>query len=116
MRERTTIGGTVYETVGSSTSNLLLKCNGTARIQWGNTLIDLIKDGKLATSKQNKSEVFSGLIVMYSGTNVPEGWAICDGGTYKYKGNNYNTPNLTSLFIKDNEHSNEYQLIYIMKL
>ena len=53
---------------------------------------------------------------MYSGTNVPEGWAICDGSTYTYKGNNYNTPNLTSMFIKDNEHSSKYQLIYIMKL
>ena len=49
MSERTTIGGVNYETVGSSTSNLLLKCNGTARIQWGNKLIDLIKNGKLAS-------------------------------------------------------------------
>lgn len=51
MSERVTIGGTVYESVGSSTSNLLLKCNGTARIQWGNKLIDLIKNGKIATSE-----------------------------------------------------------------
>ena len=49
MSERTTIGGTVYESIGSSNSNLLLKCNGTARIQWGNKLIDLIKNGKLAS-------------------------------------------------------------------
>lgn len=48
MNQRTTIGGTVYESVGSNTSNLLLRCNGTARIQWGNKLIDLIKNGKLA--------------------------------------------------------------------
>lgn len=48
MSERTTIGGTVYETVGSSSSNLLLRCNGTARIQWGSKLIDLIKNGKIA--------------------------------------------------------------------
>jgi hypothetical protein len=32
MSERTTIGGTSYESIGSSSSNLLLKCNGTARI------------------------------------------------------------------------------------
>ena len=51
MSERTTIGGTVYEAVGSSSSNLLLKCNGTARIQWGNKLIDLIKNGKIASSE-----------------------------------------------------------------
>ncbi len=48
MSERTTIGGTVYESIGSSSSNLLLRCNGTAKIQWGNKLIDLIKNGKLA--------------------------------------------------------------------
>lgn len=49
MSERTTIGNTVYESIGSSSSNLLLKCNGTARIQWGNKLIDLIKNGKIAS-------------------------------------------------------------------
>ena len=49
MSERTTIGGTVYEAIGSSSSNLLLKCNGTARIQWGGKLIDLIKNGKIAS-------------------------------------------------------------------
>lgn len=49
MSERTTIGGTVYESVGSSSSNLLLKCNGTARLQWGSKLIDLIKNGKIAS-------------------------------------------------------------------
>lgn len=61
MSERTTIGGIVYETVGSSSSNLLLKCNGTARIQWGNKLIDLIKNGKLANSTNFKFEVISNL-------------------------------------------------------
>lgn len=49
MNERTVIGGVSYETVGSSTSNLLIRCNGTARIQWGSRLIDLVKNGKLAT-------------------------------------------------------------------
>ena len=55
MSERTTIGGTVYETVGSSSSNLLLKCNGTARIQWGNKLIDLIKNGKIASGETSET-------------------------------------------------------------
>lgn len=53
MNQRTTIGGTVYESVGSNTSNLLLRCNGTARIQWGNKLIDLIKNGKLAVDNNS---------------------------------------------------------------
>lgn len=48
MNERTVIGGVSYETVGSTNSNLLIKCNGTARIQWGSKLIDLIKNGKIA--------------------------------------------------------------------
>lgn len=55
MSERTTIGGTVYESIGSSSSNLLLKCNGTARIQWGNRLIDLIKNGKIASGDSSSS-------------------------------------------------------------
>ena len=55
MSERTTIGGTVYESIGSSSSNLLLKCNGTARIQWGNRLIDLIKNGKIASGNSENS-------------------------------------------------------------
>ena len=54
MMEKTIIGGTTYESIGSSSSNLLLKCNGTARIQWGNKLIDLIKNGKIASSGANE--------------------------------------------------------------
>ena len=55
MIERTVIGGTSYETIGSSSSNLLIKCNGTARIQWGNKLIDLIKNGKIASSEPKET-------------------------------------------------------------
>lgn len=54
MSEKTTIGGTVYESIGSSSSNLLLKCNGTARIQWGSKLIDLVKNGKIATDNSSQ--------------------------------------------------------------
>lgn len=49
MSERVTIGNVVYETIGSSSSNLLLRCNGTARIQWGTKLIDLVKNGKIGS-------------------------------------------------------------------
>ena len=55
MSERTVIGGISYETVGSSSSNLLIRCNGTARIQWGNKLIDLIKNGKIASSEPKET-------------------------------------------------------------
>ena len=59
MSERTTIGGTVYESIGSSSSNLLLKCNGTARIQWGSKLIDLIKNGKIASENSSSPMIFN---------------------------------------------------------
>lgn len=55
MSERTTIGGVTYESIGSSTSNLLLKCNGTARIQWGSKLIDLVKNGKIALGNSSNN-------------------------------------------------------------
>lgn len=53
MNERVTIGGTSYEAVGSKSSNLLLRCNGTARIEWGDKLIDLIKNGKIAVENNS---------------------------------------------------------------
>jgi hypothetical protein len=31
-----------------------LRCNGTARIQWGNKLVDLIKNGKIASSESKE--------------------------------------------------------------
>lgn len=57
MSERTTIGGITYETIGSSNSNLLLKCNGNAKIQFGSKLIDLIKNGKIATASTSDSQI-----------------------------------------------------------
>lgn len=36
-----------------------------------------------------------GLITMYSGTVIPTGWAVCDGGTY----NGFTTPDLRGKFI-----------------
>lgn len=94
MSERTTIGGTVYESVGSSSSNLLLKCNGTARIQWGNKLIDLIKNGKLASSGDSwQVDVISdvgdikadGLYVLKNDKN-PQLWICKNGEQYNITG------------------------------
>lgn len=60
MSERTTIGGISYESIGSSSSNLLLKSNGTVRVQWGGKLIDLIKNGKIASGESSiKLEVIN---------------------------------------------------------
>ena len=99
MSERTTIGGIVYESIGSSSSNLLLKCNGTARIQWGEKLIDLVKNGKIACEKSEVNSMqFRGMIVMISkNTQIPEGWALCDGKEYTYNGVSSQTPDLTKL-------------------
>lgn len=57
MNERTIIGGVSYETIGSNTSNLLLKSNGNIKLQWGNKLIDLIKNGKIS-SNDNSNQIF----------------------------------------------------------
>ena len=92
MSERTTIGGTVYEAIGSSSSNLLLKCNGTARIQWGGKLIDLIKNGKIASSDSkeliftisNESEIKSDGIYILT-TEESSKLLVCkDGNTYDF--------------------------------
>lgn len=95
MNERTTIGGVTYETVGSSDSNLLLKCNGTARIQWGGKLIDLIKNGKIASENNstqisvisNESEIDSdGIYILLTDDN-PQLWICKDGNKYNFNKN-----------------------------
>lgn len=99
MSERTTIGGTVYESVGSSSSNLLLKCNGTARIQWGNKLIDLVKNGKITSENSNEllfiiqdeSEIKSdGIYILNNGESIK--FLINKGGSQYYlPENNFST-------------------------
>ena len=94
MSERTTIGGTVYETVGSSSSNLLLKCNGTARIQWGNKLIDLIKNGKIASGESStpikiisdESEITSDGIYVLNTETSDQLWIRKDNTNYNFTG------------------------------
>lgn len=108
MNNRTIIGGIPYEVIGSDTSNLLIKCNGTARIQWGTKLIDLIKNGKIPQEKT--SEMFyKGMVILFSKDEVvPDGWAVCDGKEYSYNGVSYKTPNLS-----DNNYDS---LVFIIKL
>ena len=44
--------GKSYTTVGEGSSDLLLKCRGDIKIQWGNKFIDLVKDGKINTDSK----------------------------------------------------------------
>lgn len=94
MNSKTVIGGTTYETIGSSTSNLLLKCNGTARIQWGTKLIDLIKNGKIASENSSeqifkisdKSEMTKDGIYILTENDSSQLWVCKNGETYDFKG------------------------------
>lgn len=94
MSERTTIGGTVYESVGSTSSTLLLKCNGTARIQWGSKLIDLIKNGKIASSSDqeqifivsDESEMESDGVYVVNTEDATQLWICKDRAKYNLTG------------------------------
>ena len=94
MSERTTIGGTTYETIGSSSANLLLRCNGTARIQWGNKLIDLIKNGKIASGDssmtvsiiKDSSEIKSDGFYIIEVENDVQLWICKNGKQYNLTG------------------------------
>ena len=113
MSERTTIGGTVYESVGSSSSNLLLKCNGTARIQWGSKLIDLIKNGKIASGSDSEqvfvisdqSEIKSDGIYVLNTDKNPQ-LIVCK------KGEQYNLTE-TDLYISASSKQYRYVLQYL---
>lgn len=107
MSERTTIGGVTYEAVGSSSSNLLLKCNGTARIQWGNKLIDLIKNGKLVSSAASAEQIFivtdesqikSDGIYVIDSDETSQLWISKDGKQYNLSG--------TELYISTSNQQN----------
>ena len=105
MNERTTIGGITYESVGSSSANLLLKCNGTARIQWGSKLIDLIKNGKIVSENskdlifiiKDKSEITVDGIYIIESEN-PQFWVRKNGNNYDLTG--------TDLYISTNTKQN----------
>ena len=45
--ESANLFGKSHSTVGSSSSDLILRCRGSIKIQWGNKFIGLIKDGKI---------------------------------------------------------------------
>lgn len=77
--------GRSYGSVGSSSSDLILKTKGQVKVQFGNSYIDLVKNGKInanldlifiGNGSQNglhiiKSEDGDQVILKYNGTNIP---------------------------------------------
>jgi microcystin-dependent protein len=83
-------GGTV--SIGDSatfTSTTTLAVTGS---------IDAVNKGKI---RENGNDLLpQGSIIMWSGTAVPAGWALCDGGSYTLiAGGSVTTPNLMDRFI-----------------
>ena len=81
--------GRDFDSIGSSSSDLLLKTKGQVKVQWGNKFIDLLKDGKINYQGNLCNGVFHGFGVYTFGASeymgdfssgLPEG-----KGTYKSK-------------------------------
>lgn len=45
--------GKTYNTIGSTDSNFIIKTKGDLKVQWGGKFIDIIKNGKVASSSTN---------------------------------------------------------------
>lgn len=92
--------GRSFDSLGNSSSDLLLKTKGQVKIQWGNKFIDLIKDGninypkheikklieeivdeKIKLQEENKSDnnvIPESIIVLFNGETIPENWEIIE--------------------------------------
>ena len=55
--------GRLYETVGSSSSDLLLKSKGSVKVQWGNKFIELIKDGNINYPRESIKKLIEETII-----------------------------------------------------
>lgn len=76
--------GRVYESMGSSSTDLLLVTKGQLKVKWGNKYIDLIKDGEVnypKTSVQKLVEEIieeklpNNVILLYEGNEAPKLWS-----------------------------------------
>ena len=85
MSGKFSIFGKSHTVLGESSSDLILKCRGAVKIQWGNKFIDLIKDGKINVNSKfiytvdtqdnigNKDGIYitnNGLVYIKSGDSV----------------------------------------------
>lgn len=50
---KTNMFGKTYNTIGSTDSNFIIKTKGDLKVQWGGKFIDIIKNGKIASSSTN---------------------------------------------------------------
>lgn len=50
---KTNMFGKTYNTIGSTDSNFIIKTKGDLKVQWGGKFIDIIKNGKIASSSAN---------------------------------------------------------------
>ena len=79
--------GRVYESIGSSSSDLLLVTKGQLKVKWGNKYIDLIKDGEVNYPKTSVQKLIeetikqnfpSNIIFLYEGETAPKNWSKID--------------------------------------
>lgn len=90
MSDKLNIFGKSHTVLGESATDLILRCRGAIKIQWGNKFIDLIKDGKI-----NSDFKFIYTINTLSDIGSRDGLYITnDGSVYLKSGNN--TINLIS--------------------
>lgn len=81
-----TMFGKTFNTVGSTDANLVLKTKGDLKIQWGGKFIDLIKNGKIASTNSNilktassSEEIDKDGIYLISSKNGNEVWISING-------------------------------------
>jgi hypothetical protein len=87
------LNGKVYESVGSSSSNLCIETKGDIKIKFGNKFIDLIKNGKVNTESKsilqsidNADNISSNGIYITSDEQV---WFYLDGTKINITGQSY---------------------------
>lgn len=68
--------GRSYDSIGSSSSDFLIKTKGKVKIKWGNKYIDLIKDGKIATDGITIKKITGENIPLSAGIYVTDNGSI----------------------------------------
>lgn len=90
---KTNMFGKTYNTIGSTDSNFVIKTKGDLKIQWGNKFIDLIKNGKVASSNSELLKSVSNIDQInndgiYLITDSGELWICINGIKISLQGEN----------------------------